>query len=147
MRHFVGRAMLWLVMLAVCATGAMAEGSMFDFNTAPGEDDVQTGWYIENEIYCQVCLVKEGQQIPVSSFCINVPEEGDYILRLYTADFKYRGLSRGRAAGRYAISFGGLVDLISFLPVYLPFFFPSGAAAFETRSSTSGAVARNTICS
>ena len=74
MRNFVGRAMLWLVMLAVCATGAMAEGgSMFDFNTAPGEDDVQTGWYIENEIYCQVCLVKEGQQIPVSSFCINVP--------------------------------------------------------------------------
>lgn len=84
MRNFVGRAMLWLVMLAVCATGAMAEGgSLFDFNTAPGEDDVQTGWYIENEIYCQVCLVKEGQQIPVSSFCINVPEEGDYILRLY----------------------------------------------------------------
>ena len=82
MRNFVGRAMLWLVMLAVCATGAMAEGSMFDFNTAPGEDDVQTGWYIENEIYCHVCLVKEGQQIPVSSFCINVPEEGDYILRL-----------------------------------------------------------------
>lgn len=77
MRNFVGRAMLWLAMLAMCAAGAMAEGgSMFDFNTAPGEDDVQTGWYIENEIYCHVCLVKEGQQIPVSSFCINVPEEG-----------------------------------------------------------------------
>ena len=55
----------------------------------------------------------------------------DYILRLYTADFKYRGDSRGKAALKYAASFGGLVDLISFLPVYLPFFFPSGAAAFR----------------
>ena len=55
----------------------------------------------------------------------------DYVLRIYTADFKYRGLSRGRAAGKYAVSFGGIVDLISFLPVYLPFFFPSGAAAFR----------------
>ncbi len=55
----------------------------------------------------------------------------DYILRLYTADFKYRGVSRGRASLKYAASFGGLVDLISFLPVYLPFFFPSGAAAFR----------------
>ena len=55
----------------------------------------------------------------------------DYILRLYTADFKYRGVSRGKAALKYAASFGGLVDLISFLPVYLPFFFPSGAAAFR----------------
>ena len=55
----------------------------------------------------------------------------DYVLRLYTADFKYRGFSRGKAACRYAVSFGGVVDLISFLPVYLPFFFPSGAAAFR----------------
>lgn len=55
----------------------------------------------------------------------------DYVLRIYTADFKYRGLSRGKAAWKYAVSFGGIVDIISFLPVYLPFFFPSGAAAFR----------------
>ena len=55
----------------------------------------------------------------------------DYVLRIYTADFKYRGLSRGKAAAKYAVSFGGVVDIISFLPVYLPFFFPSGAAAFR----------------
>ena len=55
----------------------------------------------------------------------------DYILRIYTADFKYRGFSRGKAAWKYASSFGGIIDLISFLPVYLPFFFPSGAAAFR----------------
>ena len=55
----------------------------------------------------------------------------DYVLRIYTADFKYRGLSRGKAAAKYAVSFGGIVDILSFLPVYLPFFFPSGAAAFR----------------
>lgn len=55
----------------------------------------------------------------------------DYVLRIYTADFHYRGCSRGKAAWKYAVSFGGIVDIISFLPVYLPFFFPSGAAAFR----------------
>jgi voltage-gated potassium channel len=55
----------------------------------------------------------------------------DYVLRIYTADFHYRGLSRGKAAVKYALSFGGVVDILSFLPVYLPFFFPSGAAAFR----------------
>ena len=55
----------------------------------------------------------------------------DYVLRLYTADFKYRGAPRGKAAAKYAVSFGGIVDLISFLPYYLPFFFPAGAAAFR----------------
>ena len=55
----------------------------------------------------------------------------DYVLRIYTADFHYRGMSRGKAALKYTVSFGGIVDIISFLPVYLPFFFPSGAAAFR----------------
>ena len=55
----------------------------------------------------------------------------DYVLRLYTADFHYHGMNRGKAALKYAVSFGGVVDILSFLPVYLPFFFPSGAAAFR----------------
>ena len=32
---------------------------------------------------------------------------------------------------RYVFSFSGLVDLLSFLPYYLPVFFPSGAVAFR----------------
>ena len=68
-------------------------------------------------------LLRMIEFVTVTAFAV------DYVLRIYTADFKYRGLSRGRAAGKYAVSFGGIVDLISFLPVYLPFFFPSGAAA------------------
>ena len=63
--------------------------------------------------------------ITVTAFAV------DYVLRIYTADFHYRGLSRGKAAWKYAVSFGGVVDILSFLPVYLPFFFPSGAAAFR----------------
>ena len=65
------------------------------------------------------------EMVTVAAFAV------DYCLRIYTADFKYRGVSRGKAAWKYAVSFGGIVDLVSFLPVYLPFFFPSGAAAFR----------------
>ena len=70
-------------------------------------------------------LLRMIEFVTVTAFAV------DYVLRIYTADFKYRGLSRGRAAGKYAVSFGGIVDILSFLPVYLPFFFPSGAAAFR----------------
>ena len=53
----------------------------------------------------------------------------DYVLRVMTADFRYQGLKRGRAARKYIFSFGGVVDLLSFLPVYLPFFFPAAIPA------------------
>ncbi len=65
------------------------------------------------------------EMVTVAAFAV------DYILRLVTADFRYRGLSRGKATWKYIISFGGVIDLLSFLPVYLPFFFPAGAAAFR----------------
>ena len=65
------------------------------------------------------------EMVTVAAFAV------DYILRLVTADFRYRGFSRGRATWKYIISFGGVIDLLSFLPVYLPFFFPAGAAAFR----------------
>ena len=55
----------------------------------------------------------------------------DYILRLYTARYKYPEKNGGEAVRRYMLSFGGLVDLLSFLPFYLPFFFPAGAVAFR----------------
>ena len=55
----------------------------------------------------------------------------DYILRLCTARYKYPEKSGGEAVLRYIFSFAGLVDLLSFLPFYLPFFFPAGAVAFR----------------
>ena len=55
----------------------------------------------------------------------------DYCLRLWTARFLNPKLSEPRAVWKYICSFSGLVDLLSFLPYYLPFFFPSGAVAFR----------------
>ena len=36
-----------------------------------------------------------------------------------------------QAICKYLFTFSGLIDLLSFLPYYLPFFFPSGAVAFR----------------
>ena len=55
----------------------------------------------------------------------------DYFLRLWTAGYLFPGASASRAALRYARSFSGIVDLLSFLPYCLPFFFPAGAVAFR----------------
>jgi len=55
----------------------------------------------------------------------------DYILRLFAARYIYGIRSESRAIARYALSFGGIVDLLSFLPYYLPVFFPAGAVAFR----------------
>lgn len=70
-------------------------------------------------------LVLALEQVTVAFFAL------DYCLRLWTARALYPGLSEGRALGKYALSFSGLVDLLSFLPYYLPFFFPAGAVAFR----------------
>ena len=55
----------------------------------------------------------------------------DYALRLWTAPFSRPNYSAPRATWKYAISFTGLVDLLSFLPYYLPIFFPAGTAVFR----------------
>ena len=55
----------------------------------------------------------------------------DYLLRLWTAKFLRPKLSEGLALRRYIFSFNGIVDLLSFLPYYLPVFFPAGAVAFR----------------
>ena len=55
----------------------------------------------------------------------------DYVLRLISARVQYPGMSDGRAAMKYATSGYGIIDLLSFLPHYLPAFFPSGAAVFR----------------
>lgn len=53
----------------------------------------------------------------------------DYALRLWTASELYPG--EARPALKYALSMTGLIDLLCFLPWYLPVFFPAGAVAFR----------------
>ena len=55
----------------------------------------------------------------------------DYLLRVYTAKYLYPEKKPGMAMLRYIFSFAGIVDLLSFLPFYLPIFFPSGASVFR----------------
>ena len=55
----------------------------------------------------------------------------DYILRLATAKYLYPAQSEGRAVRSYITSFAGVIDVLSFLPYYLPVFFPAGAVAFR----------------
>ena len=55
----------------------------------------------------------------------------DYILRLLTARFLKPRLSVSRATLSYVFSFMGIIDLLSFMPYFLPFFFPGGAIAFR----------------
>lgn len=55
----------------------------------------------------------------------------DYLLRLFTSKYLYPQMSESRAMLRYVFSFYGIVDLLSFLPFYLPIFFPAGAVVFR----------------
>ena len=55
----------------------------------------------------------------------------DYALRLITAQDLYPDVSPLRAVVKYVLSFSGIIDLLSFLPYYLPFFFPAGAVVFR----------------
>ena len=55
----------------------------------------------------------------------------DYVLRLLTAGCLYTNCSEKKAVRKYVFSVPGLIDLLSFLPYYLPFFFPAGMSAFR----------------
>lgn len=55
----------------------------------------------------------------------------EYILRLCTADYLYPEKSRPLAVLGFVLSFYGVVDLMTILPYFLPFFVPSGAVAFR----------------
>ena len=55
----------------------------------------------------------------------------EYFLRLWTARFVHPNLSEWDAIKKYATSFSGIIDLLSFLPYYLPIFFPAGATVFR----------------
>ena len=55
----------------------------------------------------------------------------DCILRIWTAACHHPALPEWKAACVYIFSFSGIIDILSFLPYYLPVFFPSGAVAFR----------------
>ncbi len=63
----------------------------------------------------------------VTAFCFLA----DYLFRLVAARFTHPRDNEARSIAAYVFSFGGLIDLFSFLPNYLPGFFPSGAIAFR----------------
>ena len=65
------------------------------------------------------------ERITVAFFAV------DYVLRVLTAGELYDELSEKNAVGKYVFSFTGLIDLLSFLPYYLPFFIPAGSVAFR----------------
>ncbi|RKM57588.1 potassium channel protein [Butyrivibrio sp. CB08] len=55
----------------------------------------------------------------------------DYFLRLFSSSELYPKLPYNKAIVKYIFSFAGIVDLLSFLPYYLPVFFPMGSAVFR----------------
>ena len=56
----------------------------------------------------------------------------EYVLRLITADFLYPRKKPEKAVLKFVFSFFGIIDLITFLPYFLPFLFPvGGAVAFR----------------
>ena len=55
----------------------------------------------------------------------------DYLFRLWTAKFQYEAFPEWKAILKYIFSIHGLIDLFSFLPEYLPIFFPGGTVAFR----------------
>lgn len=55
----------------------------------------------------------------------------DYFLRLWTAKYLYPKVKEWKAIRKYALSYNGIIDMLSFLPYYLPVFFPMGTVAFR----------------
>ena len=55
----------------------------------------------------------------------------DYFLRVFTAKYLYPERSEIKAVWGYIRSFAGIVDLLSFLPYYLPGVIPAGLVAFR----------------
>lgn len=75
------------------------------------------------ERYGTILLVVEA--VTVAFFAI------DFVLRVWTARFLYPEETEKKAIIKYLTSFTGIIDLLSFLPYYLPFVFPIGTVAFR----------------
>lgn len=56
---------------------------------------------------------------------------GEYMLRIWTAEYLYPKKSSFRAKLAFMGSFYGVIDLLTFVPYFLPVFFPAGAVAFR----------------
>ena len=86
---------------------------------------------------CSIMYTFEELANPYGSLLLNLESvtvaffAADYFLRLWTAKFLYPNLPESKAIRKYMLSFTGIVDILSFLPYYLPFFFPAGAVAFR----------------
>lgn len=67
------------------------------------------------------------EEVTVAFFCI------DFFLRVFTARFLYidENLTEGQSVKKYIFSVLGIVDILSWLPYYLPIFFPTGTVAFR----------------
>ncbi len=70
-------------------------------------------------------LLNRLETVTVACFAV------DYVLRLLSAKYLFPRSSGFKSILAYVLSFAGIVDLLSFLPHYLPFFFPAGAVAFR----------------
>ncbi len=55
----------------------------------------------------------------------------EYSLRLWTAEYLYPKMKKKEAVKRYVTSFNGIIDLLAFMPYFLPIFFPTGVVAFR----------------
>ncbi len=57
----------------------------------------------------------------------------EYILRVWTSEYLYpdKGYSKFKSAIFFIFSFYGIIDLLSFLPYYLPLLFPTGVVVFR----------------
>lgn len=65
------------------------------------------------------------EEITVAFFAV------DFVLRVWTARFLYPGEEEKTAVRKYLLSFTGIIDILSFVPYYLPVFFPTGTVAFR----------------
>ena len=70
-------------------------------------------------------LLLDIEEVTVAFFAV------DCILRIWTAACHHPSLPEWKASCLYIFSFSGIIDILSFLPYYLPVFFPSGAVAFR----------------
>ena len=61
------------------------------------------------------------ESVTVLLFCV------EYALRIWTAEYLYPGLSRGKAVWKFLRSYDGVIDLLTILP----FFFLSGFVVFR----------------
>ena len=107
-RDWISR--LYDIVNALAIVANLAASSLYTFE----EVRFQWGW-----------LLLALEQITVAFFAV------DYCLRLWTAPVLHPKLKSIRAVAKYVLSFSGIVDLLSFLPYYLPVFFPAGAVAFR----------------